>query len=176
MLIVLRPWAQQVCYRYIVVANIRTFGLLTANYHFYSTNLLLNINSQKLSTNFQKHLLLLSIYYYICSGYGYGRVQDILGKIEALCLTCNWKPEKFSRKYEESVMALRVSRGLLSLHLFAKVFLGPPIKGVAKIQMPDVDIEKQIEFVKIAEQADKSEFNRYGITNPKIVAETLARG
>ena len=28
----------------------------------------------------------------------------------------------------------------------------------AKIQMPDVDIEKQIEFVKIAEQADKSEF------------------
>ena len=46
----------------------------------------------------------------------------------------------------------------------------------AKIQMPDVDIEKQIEFVKIAEQADKSEFNRYGITNPKIVAETLARG
>ena len=23
---------------------------------------------------------------------------------------------------------------------------------------------------------DKSEFNRYGITNPKIVAETLARG
>ena len=125
-------------------------GLLTANYHFYSTNLLLNINSQKLSTNFQKHLLLLSIYYYICSGYGYGRVQDILGKIEALCLTCNWKPEKFSRKYEESVMVLRVSRGLLSLHLFAKVFLGPPIKGVAKIQMPDVDIEKQIEFVKIA--------------------------
>ena len=71
-------------------------------------------------------------------------------KIEALCLTCNWKPEKFSRKYEESVMVLRVSRGLLSLHLFAKVFLGPPIKGVAKIQMPDVDIEKQIEFVKIA--------------------------
>lgn len=47
-------------------------------------------------------------------------------------------------------MVLRVSRGLLSLHLFAKVFLGPPIKGVAKIQMPDVDIEKQIEFVKIA--------------------------
>ena len=28
----------------------------------------------------------------------------------------------------------------------------------AKIQMPDVDIEKQIEFVKIAEQADKSGF------------------
>ena len=28
----------------------------------------------------------------------------------------------------------------------------------AKIQMPDVDIEKQIEFVKIAEQADKSEY------------------
>ena len=73
-------------------------------------------------------------------------------------------------------MVLRVLCGLLSLHLFAKVFLGPPIKGVAKIQMPDVDIEKQIEFVKIAEQADKSEFNRYGITNPKIVAETLARG
>ena len=29
------------------------------------------------------------------------------------------------------MMVLRVSRGLLSLHLFAKVFLGPPIKGVA---------------------------------------------
>lgn len=47
-------------------------------------------------------------------------------------------------------MVLRVLRGLLSLHLFAKVFLGPPIKGVAKNQMLDVDIEKQIEFVKIA--------------------------
>ena len=42
------------------------------------------------------------------------------------------------------------------------------------IPLPPICLQRK--FVEIAEQADKSEFNRYGITNPKIVAETLARG
>ena len=53
------------------------------------------------------------------------------GKLEALCSLVDWKPRKFSMANKDCMMVLRVSRGLLSLHLFAKVFLGPPIKGVA---------------------------------------------